>query len=145
MRKDTKEVIDEIIEQWCENKLSVSIMIDNDGCNIYTITKNNQPEKGFRRRLSDRFENQGKKINEDQVVCRIAFNMNAKEPLAAITFKSQFSVDNDMTSIYKYLERFLAVVRSKVRQMNCWGIKVKLGLMDLEEFDDMANIFCLNL
>jgi hypothetical protein len=140
MREETKRVIDNIIEQWCENKLSVSVSIDNEGYHTYTVSKE-ADKKTNTKSTKKQFSGQNEKVNENLVVCRIHVNPNTKEPLATITFKSPFSIDNDKESVYKYLERFLAVVRSKVRQINCWGIEVQLGMMALEEFEDKACVF----
>ncbi|MFH0925806.1 MAG: hypothetical protein V1872_09300 [bacterium] len=136
MQNATKEIINAIIEQWCDNKVCIAAKIDSDGNESYIVIKESKLDTKPRRRLTDRFK-EDQEIDEEDIVCTIKIVYRGEDSEAYICFKSHFAIDNDFKGVYKYLKKLVAVIKAKIRQMNSWGVEVKLGIMSLEEFDKL--------
>jgi len=142
MKESTQKIIDNIIQQWCDDKIYINIDIDGQtGIETLYILKNIKDQKNLKRRLSDRFAD-NKKQKPENLICRIDIIPNASG--AYIYFKSCYSIDKDFSGVHKYIEPFIAVIKSKIRQINSAGIQVKLGMISLKKFDQASNSFTEN-
>lgn len=136
----TKEIIDDIIDKFCKNELSVYIKKDDNGNQVYEISKGKERSL-LQRRLDDKIP-ENKKNEKQNIICYI--KVNNTDHRATIHYRSFLSIDSDGVGIYSYTKKFLALVRSKVRQTNAWGIKVKLGIISIKEFNDLDESFSKN-
>ncbi|GAF92538.1 unnamed protein product, partial [marine sediment metagenome] len=102
MRQETKEILDEIMKQWSEDKLYVLANINNEDMENFVIVKN---KKG----LSDNSGQQ--KPNKEDIICKITVPINIKK--AYIYFRGSYSIDNDFEDVYEYIKNFLAIITSK--------------------------------
>lgn len=135
----TKDILDTIVDKFCKNEISVYIKKDDHGNQVYEISKGKE-ESLLKRRLDDKIpKDETKKQN---VICYI--KVNNYDHKATIHYRSFLSIDSNENEIYDYLKEFLALVRSKVRQTNAWGIKVKLGLLSIKEFNELDESFSKN-
>ena len=141
MEDITKEIMDSIIDKFCKNEISVYINKDNHGNQVYEISKGKEINL-LQRRLDDKISKDDNKKNNNNIICYI--KVNNDEHVATIHYRSFLSIDSDERKIYEYIKEFLALVRSKVRQTNAWGIKVKLELISLEEFNSLNESFSKN-
>jgi len=140
MQDFTKEIIDEIISKFSRNEISIYLKKDDNGNEVYVVSKGKELNL-LKRRLEDKLPDKEKTIKQD-TICIIKVYKRDKE--ASVHFRNFLSIDPDMHDIYEYLKEFLAFVRSKVRQTNAWGIKVQLGLISADEFDELDDLFSKN-
>lgn len=140
MQKMTKEIIDEIISQWGDGKLFVTAGHNKDYQEVYTVAKNSNKNTGFKRRAGDRLK-KGEDISQEDIICTIIVQPSREKSEAYIYFRGSYSIDNSHKSVYRYLKKFLAVIKSKVRQTNALAVQAKLGIISRSEFDIAINSF----
>jgi len=141
MQKITKEILDEIISKFSKNEISIYLKKDDNGNEVYVISKGKELNL-LKRRLADKIPKDKEKTNKLDTICIIKVYKKEKE--ASIHFRNFLSIDPDMHSIYEYMKEFLAFVKSKVRQTNAWGIQVQLGLISVDEFNKLDDSFVEN-
>lgn len=141
MREETREIIDEIICQWAENKLYILTSINNEGNEVFTVVRDTKQtyEKIDNKPIPEpqkvKFDS---RHNPNDTICRIVATKNNE---AYIYFRGCYSIDIDFNGVYEYLKEFFGVIRSKARQMNAQGIKFKLGLINTEKLGKVSSFF----
>lgn len=153
MRDETKEIIDELMKQWGENKLYIKTGINKDNQEYYTIAKNTKDIyenaeqkdlKNFRDRQDNR-QTETSSMNKEDIVCTILATRYSREDNEAyIYFRGSYSIDNDCIGVYSYIKEFLAVIKAKSRQMNALGVKYKLGMITDEKLNEINNVYVEN-
>ena len=146
MQDSTKRILDEIKEQWCRDKLYVTVGFNKDNQEVYTVANMPKSNTSFRRRAEDKIQ-KGQDIPVSDIVCTILVSPdhhNRDDSEAFIYFRGSYSIDHDYKGIYQYIKRFLAIIKTKVRQTNSLAIQVKLGMMTRQEFDSLLESFAKN-
>ena len=144
MRKETKEIIDEIIRQWGDDRLYVLTTINSDDNEVFTVVKDKHHvyEKTDSKPVPCPIKNKsGVKHNPDDVICVIISTRQTTDNEAFINFKGCYSIDVDFKGVFEYLKEFFGVIRAKARQMNAQGIKFKLGIIDEKKLVEVSNSF----
>lgn len=140
MQDRIKKIVDEIITQWSDGKLFVFAGHNKECQEVYTVAKNSTKSTGFKRRVGDRLK-QGENIPQEDIICTILVQPSGEKSEAYIYFRGSYSIDSNHKSVYQYLKKFLAIVKSKVRQTNALAMQAKLGMISRNEFNIAMDSF----
>lgn len=144
MRDETKNIINEIMQQWSDNKLYVMTSIDKENHEQYFVVRDNKNEYERIDNEREKEQDPNQVVNKKDVICKITATRYSKENEAYIYFRGCYSIDSDFRGVYEYIKEFLAVIKAKSRQMNALGVKFKLGMITQEELNDINEVFVEN-